>query len=160
QGHRPDGRILIAERETNLLLIRREKIESLKIQNISPAARHLAIGNLEHVGRQAGRELRNGLTIEDAVAKIREDDNINLVVRERILELFENLIGDWTIVQLIDFEHSIAARDINALLRCRTRMVDNRLNSYTLRGQVFQHEILQRVVAQDGREFDVRTGFA
>ena len=48
RSERADAGILVAERKARLALVGRNKIETLEVGNVAPAARDLAVGHLVH----------------------------------------------------------------------------------------------------------------
>src|ERR1700738_5515101 len=55
---RPHARVLVGEREPRLPLVRRNKVEALELEDITPAAGDLTVGNPEEAGGERRRDHR------------------------------------------------------------------------------------------------------
>src|SRR5262252_636277 len=93
-GEWPNAGILIAECEPRLALVRRDEVEALKIGDVAPAARNLAVGHAETTCRERLHQFRDGAPIEDAMAKVRKHHRVGRHLPHRVDHLRQDLIGD------------------------------------------------------------------
>ena len=76
QRHRPDRRVLITEGESRFTLVGGDEVEIGEVQDIPPAVRHLAVGDLQPARRNLPDDVGNRFAIEDPMAKVAEDDDV------------------------------------------------------------------------------------
>ena len=76
QRHRPDRRVLITEGESRFTLVGGDEVEIREVQDIPPAVRHLAVGDLQPARRNLPDDVGNRFAIEDPMAKVAEDDDV------------------------------------------------------------------------------------
>ena len=87
QRQRPDRRVLVAQREAGLPLVRRDQVEALEVEDVAPAAGHLAVGDAEARWGACWRQLGDRLPAEDAVAEVAEDDRVGRRRDRALLQL-------------------------------------------------------------------------
>src|SRR3546814_10506233 len=114
--------ILIGKGEPRLALVRRDQVEPLELEDISPSAGNLAVGNPQgSLGNGTG-ERRNGVAIEDAVPKIAEDDDIGFGRGQGVRELVEDLVGDRAVVEGVDLEQAVRSDEHTSELKSLLRI--------------------------------------
>src|SRR6266571_7391996 len=99
RGKRPDPGVLVAEREARLALVGRDEVEILEIGDVAPAARHLAVGDLEHLLRNRLDQPRDGAPVEDTVAEIAEYHRVAAHLADPRAEALDDVIGDRAVVE-------------------------------------------------------------
>src|SRR5581483_11414649 len=108
---RPYDRVLIAERKARFALVGRQQVKVGKIEDISPAACDLAIGNFERSIWDCFDQARNCLRIEDAVTKVAEDNGVAGRLMNMLADLLQGATGNAAIVERIDLKQAIPAGD-------------------------------------------------
>src|SRR5581483_4565327 len=117
-----------------------------KIEDISPAACDLAIGNFERSIWDCFDQARNCLRIEDAVTKVAEDNGVAGRLMNMLADLLQGATGNAAIVERIDLKQAIPAGDKGILIRRLPRAVDNGIDLDASLLQIGQREILERIV--------------
>src|SRR3546814_18639301 len=111
--------ILIGKGEPRLALVRRDQVEPLELEDISPPAGDLAVGNPQgSLGTGAG-ERRNGVSIGDAVPEVAETDDIGFGTGPWVHEPVEDRGGARQVTGGVG--HAQAATDSDAGGRVRGR---------------------------------------
>ena len=159
-GKRAHAGVLVGERKARFALVRRKQVETLEFENVAPAACHLAVGDAVGAGRNGLGESRNRPPIENAVAEIAEHYGARRRAGEIVHDLLGLDVGDAAIVERVDLEQAVVAAHISVLVRGRPGVIDDRQRLHAGIGEVLKHEVLQGVVAEDGREGDLGAGGA
>src|ERR1700720_54656 len=103
---RPHARVLVGEREPRLPLVRRNKVEALELEDITPAAGDLTVGNAEDTGGNGAGHHRDGAPVEDAVPKITEHDRFCLHLLNLSGELLRLPVGYAAVVERVHLQQA------------------------------------------------------
>src|SRR5258706_14269700 len=92
RGKRPHPGARVAEGKSRFALVGGDQVEIFEFGDVSPAARYLAVGNLEPPFRNGRYQLGDRPAIEYSVAKVAEHDRIALFGSNRRGETLEDLV--------------------------------------------------------------------
>ena len=130
----------------------------MEIQDIAPAARHLAVGHAERILGQRGGQRRDGIAIVDTVAEIAEQHQIGRRIADLLGEMIEDALGDRAVVDLVDLQQAIAAGDDGVLVGGRAGTIDDRHALHARLRQIVEREFRERIFAQHRGKRHVRAG--
>ena len=100
------------------------------------------------------------MAVEDAVTEVAVHDGVRGGPAHLQRELLEDLLGDGAIVERVDLQQPVAGDHDGVLARGRPRRVHDGQAADPVRRQVLEHLVLQRIVAEHGREHHVAPGRA
>src|SRR5882672_2519185 len=158
RGERTHPGVLVAKSKPRLALVGGDQVEVLELGDVPPAARDLAVGDPEYSLRDRRYELGNSAAVEYPVAEIAENESVALFGPDCRGKALENLVGNRAAVQRIDLEQAVAARDDRVLVGGGSRLIDDLAADHAAAPEAFEDEVLERIVAEDGGERDLRPG--
>ena len=144
--------------EARLALIRCDQVEALEVENIAPATGDLAVGHLVGSLGNGGDQRRNGPAIEDTVAKIAEHHRFGGDLGDRLGHRRNDILGDRLVVERVDLEEPVTTGHNSVLVGGRPRPVDHGAAVDRTFRQPVEHEVLQAIITDDGRERHLSPG--
>jgi hypothetical protein len=126
---------LVSEGEPRLAFIGSDQIEATELCDIAPSAGHLAVGDTITTIRDRLNELGNSTAIKYSMPEIAKHYSIDRGVAYRMRQLLQDMVGDRTVIQSIELQKAIAARDDCILVHSRSGRIDDRT---TLNASLFK----------------------
>src|SRR5215471_20845477 len=149
RGEGANSRILVRKREPRLALVGRYQVETFELGDIAPATSNLAVGYAIAPIRNRLDEFRDCASVENAVTEIAEHDGIDRGAVRRMRQLLQNVIGDGPVIERVELQKPVAARDDGILVYGRPCRIDDGAAFDTGLLQVGQHEVLVCVVTEN-----------
>ena len=160
RGQRPHAGVLVGQGEPRLPFVGGDEIEAFEVQDVAPAAGHLAVGDAEDALRDGRGEPWNRPPVEDPVAEVAEHDSAGRCGCDLRSDPVRSGIRDAAVVDRIHPQEAVVTAHDGVFVRGGPGAVDDRPAVHAEPLEILQHEVLERVVPQHGREHHLRAGRA